>query len=558
MPRDFHVPQTIESMPPEDLIVWKKPRFKWLIVFYIAIALLAVAALFIAPKVTSYETYESVLEDESIVSFVIFYVLIPLTLLLTLIWWTFLSGVPGRMRLGGVLIFVALVGTVFGTVRIDGFEGDMKPIFAWRWSPRAEEVAAEAKKQQVAADANLLAGRELIIVEEDWPEFRNDNREGVVPNLQLNRDFAANPPEELWRHPVGLGWSSFSIVDDLCWTQEQVYEKELVVCYELKTGKQVWVHEDETRWVEPVGGDGPRATPTIHEGHAYSLGGTGILNCLNALSGEKIWSRNILEDAGAKNISWAMSASPLIVDQMVIVNPGTGKTKKTEQGKGVIAYDKLTGDILWAKGNYPASYAGVRLAEMHGEKQLILFDGHGVAGIAPADGTELWRFEWENMPQVNAAQPIVRENRILISSSYNRGSALLEIGHTDDNWSVEPLWAKDNFFKLKFNDGVYKDGFVYGLDESLMSCIELESGKRQWKARSNTGFGQLILIGDILTILCDSGELAFAEATPEKWNELYRMPVLNGNTWNNPAFSRGYLLLRNGEEAVCLKLALQP
>jgi outer membrane protein assembly factor BamB len=537
--------QPIEPAPTSSPENPRRPRFKWLLIFYAVVGLLALAAW----KFTV---------DRSQASFATYYVLLPLTVLLSLIWWLFLSGVARRTRVRGVLTFVVLLGAAIGAVRIEDFEGDMKPQFAWRWSPTAEQRAADAKRIQPSADVGHLAGRELMIVEEDWPEFRNDDREGIVPHLQLNRDFAANPPQEVWRHPVGLGWSSFSIVDDLCWTQEQLFEKELVVCYELQTGKQVWVHEDETRWSESVGGDGPRATPTIHEGHAYSLGATGILNCLNALTGEKIWTRNILEDAGAKkNISWAMSASPLIVDQMVIVNPGTGAEKKTEQGKGVIAYDKHSGEILWAKGNHPASYAGVRLAELHGENQLILFDGHGVAGIAPADGTELWRFEWENMPQVNAAQPIVRGNRILISSSYNRGSALLQIGRTEGRWSVEPVWARNNFFKLKFNDGVEKDGFVYGLDESLMSCIEMETGKRQWKARSNTGFGQLILIGDILTILCENGDLVFAEATPEKWLELHRMPVLTGNTWNNPAFSRGYLLLRNGKEAVCLKLAMQ-
>ncbi|HSG73229.1 MAG TPA: hypothetical protein VLA12_22630, partial [Planctomycetaceae bacterium] len=199
----FNVPQTIQTMPTEEEVASTRPRFTWLIVFYVVIALLAAGAVLIAPRVTSYETYESVLEDESIVSFVIFYVLIPLTLLMTLIWWSFLSGVSGRLRVGGVLLFIALVGGTIGAVRIESFEGDMKPVFAWRWSPRAEQLAAEAKKNQVVADAKLLAGRELIIVEEDWPEFRNDNREGVVRNLQLNRDFAANPPEEIWRHPVG-------------------------------------------------------------------------------------------------------------------------------------------------------------------------------------------------------------------------------------------------------------------------------------------------------------------------------------------------------------------
>jgi len=499
--------------------------------------------------------------DESTFSFISVYVLLPLTIVLSLIWWSFLSGVSWKSWFLGLVGVVCVCGGVVASVRIESMEGDMFPRFAWRWSPTSEDLARQSKATQEKSQLDV-SSRELVISEGDWPQFRNDDREGRVLNVQLDRDFVNHPPEELWRIKIGLGWSSFAIVDDLCWTQEQLGEEELVVCYELETGQEVWTHSDQTRWAEPVGGDGPRGTPTIHEGKVYTLGGTGYLNCLNALTGESIWQRKVLEDAQADNTQWAMSGSPLIVGDKVIVNAGISQAEllkeptERQPGKAIIAYDKLTGDIVWANGNHPASYAGVNVTEIQGEQQLLVFDGDGVAGIDPEQGDELWRFEWSNMPKVNAAQPIVRGDQVFISSSYNSGSVLLNVSRTDDSWSSEPEWEKKNFFKLKFNDGVYKDGFIYGLDETLMSCIEMKTGRRKWKARSDTGFGQVILIGDTLTIITEGGELVFAEATPEEWRELYRMPAMSGKTWNNPSFANGYLIVRNYEEAVCYKLKL--
>jgi len=555
------VPSTPESVETE---ITDERGLKWGRLLILLFPVIAVFGLFFYFNQTEFVIESINLKfDESTFSFVSLFVLFPLGILLSLIWWVFLSGVDGKTGLLGFLGFLILAGSVVASVRVESFEGDMFPRFAWRWSPTSEDLAREAKAVQQKSELDVST-RELKVEDDDWPAFRNDDREGRVLDVQLDRNFSEHPPQELWRIKVGLGWSSFSVVDDLCWTQEQLGEEELVVCYELETGKEVWTHADRTRWSEPVGGDGPRGTPTIHDGKAYSLGGTGILNCLDALTGEQIWQRNILEDAEADNISWAMSGSPLIVDDKVIVNAGISKAdldrkpNERQSSKAVIAYDKRTGDILWAQGHYPASYAGVNVAEIDGKQQLLVYDGHGIAGVDPGDGTELWRFEWTNVPMVNAVQPIVRGNQVFVSSGYNKGSALLKVSRQEeeDRWAVEPTWAKKNFFKLKFNDGVYQDGFVYGLDENLMACIELESGRRQWKARSDTGFGQLILIGDTLTIITEQGELVFAEATPEEWRELYRMPAMDGKTWNNPAFARGYLLVRNYEEAVCYKLKL--
>jgi outer membrane protein assembly factor BamB len=244
-----------------------------------------------------------------------------------------------------------------------------------------------------------------------------------------------------------------------------------------------------------------------------------------------------------------MSGSPLVHGELVIVNPGG------ESGKGVIAYDRLTGKIRWAVGDEPAGYAGARVETIQGVEQLLVFDGTGLSAYDPTKGTELWRFgPWENGPQINVAQPIVRdERRIFISSGYQVGSTLLNVEQVDKKWRVSQTWETPNKFKLKFNDGVYHDGHVYGLDEGILACIDYETGKRRWKG-GRFGYGQLLLVGDRLLVLTETGEVVLVKASPDKLTVVTRIQAIEGKTWNYPAIAGGRLYVRNGAEAACFDL----
>jgi len=483
---------------------------------------------------------------------------LPLGLLL---WWTFLSGLRWKLRLWGLAFVVATVGTFFYYYRVTGFYGQMIPILEARSTPTATErataywksTAVDQQSDQPADDEKPNTSpidNDLEIATDDWPAARGAKRDGIVTGLALRTDWNERPPKLLWKHPVGAGWSAFAIADGLAFTQEQRGEEECVVCYDAVTGKQVWVHADKMRFNEPMGGPGPRATPTVLESYLYTLGATGQLNCLTSCTGKKVWSRNILADAGgAKNLNWAMSGSPLVHGELVIVNPGG------ESGKGVIAYDRLTGKIRWAVGDEPAGYAGARVETIQGVEQLLVFDGTGLSAYDPTKGTELWRFgPWENGPQINVAQPIVRdERRIFISSGYQVGSTLLNVEQVDKKWRVSQTWETPNKFKLKFNDGVYHDGHVYGLDEGILACIDYETGKRRWKG-GRFGYGQLLLVGDRLLVLTETGEVVLVKASPDKLTVVTRIQAIEGKTWNYPAIAGGRLYVRNGAEAACFDL----
>lgn len=493
----------------------------------------------------------------------------PAALFCLAIWWTFFSAQSWPLRLGvwgAIGVTLALLWSIFA---FDGVDGEMVPRWRYRWeSSRKQDVDAYFAKQRAAnSPATAVASENtdlpleslLETVEGDWPGFRGKYRDGIVRGLTLRRDWDQQPLEELWRHPVGLAWSGFSVVGDFAFTQEQRGPQECVVCYRLETGEEVWVHGDETRLeiVEANGGDGPHGTPEFHEGLLYTLGGTGVLNCLNAKTGRRVWQAECLKDAGKngqpiKNVEWGLSQSPLVVEHLVIVNPGG------DQGRSTIAYDRLTGQIVWTaaskwvKADDPAGYASPHFAAIHGVPQAVIFGGKGIAGFQLSDGRELWKFAWENGPKVNAAQPIVFDDgSVLFGCGYGKGSARIDIPTQGD--PRKPRWESPKF-RPKFNDFVLRANSIYGLDDGILACIDVETGKPKWKS-GRYGYGQLLLVEDLLLILSEQGDLVLVEAQPDRHRELARFNALDPICWNHLAIAHGKLLIRNSHMAVCYDLA---
>lgn len=483
------------------------------------------------------------------------------TVFFTVVWWLFASGLPWSTRITGILVLGLAAGLFRSQYRFKEFRGDMIPVFVPTSQPTDEErlnsyldtvrntpdsATDRVPVEAAASDPGASGIPELTVSPGDWPQFRGPDRNGVVRNLPAGVDWS-EPPDEVWRHPVGKGWSSFAIADGLAFTQEQRKDRECVVCYDAMTGRQIWEHADSARFDEAMGGPGPRATPTIHNSRVYSLGATGQLNCLVARTGRRLWSRNILADAGGTNLRWAMSGSPLIVDDLVIVVPGG------PDNHGIIAYDSGTGDIVWTNGSLTASYAAPMLATLEGTRCLLVFHGTGLSGHAVTDGATRFNIAWENDPKVNAAEPVVlSDHSVLIASGYGQGAARVDVRHKDGSWDADTVWTERRF-KLKFNAAVQQGDHVYGLSEGILMCLQTADGKIAWK-RGRYGYGQLLLAGDVLLIQAENGDIAVVAARPDRYRELARFPALDGKTWNHPALWNGCLLVRNGEEAACFRL----
>jgi len=480
----------------------------------------------------------------------------PAMAFLVLLWFLLISRIALAVRFKIVAGLLSLVGAFFATMRHDGYTGEMIPVFAFRWHPTTEQQARmffqrTAREAAPQTQSNKLenSAAALTVAADDWPQFRGPRRDGVADAARFRRDWDERPPELIWRHPVGQGWSSFAIVGEWAFTQEQRDDEEVVVCYRADTGRQVWVHADAQRFRSGLGGDGPRGTPTVHASRVYTLGATGKLNCLEALSGTLLWSRDVLADARADNLEWGLAGSPLIDQGRVIVTPGGGN------GKSVLAYAVEDGRLVWSRGDHPASYSALRREILAGKPQLLLFDGQGLAGLDPASGAEFWRKPWQNQPRVNVAQPIIHEGQVLISSGYGLGSALLDVSRVNKDRVPATVWNARNRFKMKFNDAVYRDGAVYGLDEGILSCLDAATGRRLWK-RGRFGYGQLLLAGDTLIVMGESGVVALVAADRRKFRELARFQALDDVTWNHPVLHRGRLFVRNSAEAACYDVSL--
>ena len=429
---------------------------------------------------------------------------------LTVLWLLTLSRLAWRRRLRYFGAVAVAIGLAVGCLRIDGMSGDFVPLLTWRWS--------------APDDATDVAGGAVTAVEaRDWSQFLGPQRTNRLRAIHLERDWNQHPPREIWRRPVGAAWSSFAIAGGRAITQEQHGPEEQVVCYDLATGRKIWSHADSTRYETAVAGVGPRATPTIAGDQVFTLGATGILNCLDLASGTRLWQRDIISDNGAKVHMWGVSCSPLVLDSLIVVSAGG------PDGRSLVAYERDSGAFVWGGGADRA--------------------GFSVVSHEPTSGRVLWRQPWDQVECV--ANPLTLPgDRVLVSSGYGIGARLYQVKGTPEGELTSDLVWESRRLKAKFANMVYHDGFVYGLDDGVLVCLDPEDGKRRWK-RGRYGHGQLILVDDILLVTSESGDVVLVAASPDSHEELARMAVFDDKSWNPPALAAPYLLLRTEKEAVC-------
>ncbi|HEX6865318.1 MAG TPA: PQQ-binding-like beta-propeller repeat protein, partial [Thermoanaerobaculia bacterium] len=411
-------------------------------------------------------------------------------------------------------------------------------------APEEQPVAEAADEPAAAAIPGDDAVRPGAETAADWPAFRGPGRNGVVRGARIATDWSASPPVELWRRPVGPGWSSFAVRGDLVYTQEQRGDDELVSCYNLATGAPVWQHRDGARFFESNGGAGPRSTPTLSGDRVYTLGATGILNALDAGSGAAVWSRNVASDTGTEVPVWGFSSSPLVVGDVVVIAASST----------LAAYDLATGAPRWSRKAGGDSYSSPQLLTIGGVPQILLMGGTGTASVAPADGKLLWEHPWQGFPIVQPA--VIADGNLLITASGQSGTRRIAVAKGPGGWTAEERWTSIGL-KPYFNDFVVHEGHAFGFDGRILACIDVEDGKRKWKG-GRYGSGQLVLLPDqdLLLVLSDEGELALVQATPGEFTELAKFPAIQGKTWNHPVLVGDVLLVRNGEEMAAFRLPL--
>lgn len=381
-----------------------------------------------------------------------------------------------------------------------------------------------------------------------WLGFRGRDRDGVFKACEAMRTAVVDSPSLVWKQPCGGGYASFAIALGVAFTIEQRREQEVVVAYDLASGSERWRHAWGARFSEPIGGEGPRATPTWSEGRLYAQGATGELRCLDASTGALIWRHDVCREFGADIPEYGYSASPLVVDGLVITTPGG-----SDRGS-IVAFDSLTGVQRWGVLDDKQAYVSPTVAELDGQRQILVVAAKRTLGLSIADGRLLWEFPWgEALKGRNVAQPVVWGGRnVFLSAGYSTACVAFSVHRTGGVWTPRELW-RNKLLKNKFNSSIYWQDHIYGLDEDILTCLDATTGARCWK-EGRYGYGQLALMEGMLLILCGNGDLARVEASPERHHEVGRIPGIEGKTWNHPAVSDGLLVIRNAAEMACFRL----
>jgi outer membrane protein assembly factor BamB len=477
--------------------------------------------------------------------YLLFVIAIPVLCLALVAWAVASRRLSAGLRRATMVATVVLACGVFTLIRTGGFTAEFDSDFHLRWTKTPEEqLVAQGGDEAAPTSFTATSSAPASSAAADWPGFRGPERDGIVRGVRIKTDWSAVPPVEMWRRPVGPGWSSFAVRDGRLYTQEQRGNEEIVSCYEVNTGKPVWKHRDAARFWESNAGPGPRATPTLSNGRVYTLGGTGILNVLDANTGAVVWSRNAVADSGVKIPGWGIAGSPLVVNDLVIV---------ATAGK-LVAYDAANGNLRWFGPAGGSSYSSPQLLTRDGVAQVLLTNGTGAVSVGLVDGKLLWEHAWPGTPIV---QPNFTTNGdILISVSESSGVRRLVVTHGSNGWSVAERWTSENLNPY-FNDFVVHGEHAFGFDWNGLVCIDLNNGNRNWEG-GRYGHGQLVLLPDqeVLLVLSESGGLALVRATADQFTELARFPALEGKTWNHPVLAGDVLLVRNDHEMAAFRLAV--
>lgn len=490
---------------------------------------------------------------------------IPL-MLLWILWVLFLSGWKWRSRFL-TLFMIGATPWVFLQLFEPVLGGDAT-IVGWRpfWMD-----APEVKRESVTPPPT---GVDLTTESEtDFPRFLGSNQNGVVSKSGPFSEENFENARELWKQPVGHGWSGFVARNGFAVTMEQREQFECVTCYEIETGKLQWVYEHEERHYDYLGKTGPRSTPLIANGLVYAMGANGNLVCLNGSDGSVAWQKDLNELLKIKladnvdgdgvavrkeaqsRLVWGRSGSPLIVNDTLFI-PGGGSIGGAIHT--LLAFDPTTGDLKWKGGKEMISYASPVVATVAGRQQILLTAESKAMGFDPTDGTVLWTFDrpGHTGQDANASQiSVVGDDTVMTSKGYNDGGGeLIRLEAKGDSIVPSSVWRNERAIKTKLTSPVLYQGHAYSFSNGFLECARLSDGKRIWKARGKFGHGQILLAGSQLLAHSEFGELYLVDAAPSGFRSHGKISTVEGICWNTLCLTGNRVIVRSNLEAACYEL----
>jgi len=381
----------------------------------------------------------------------------------------------------------------------------------------------------------ILASHAMAQTAALWPQWRGPNRDGVSKETGLLKQWPAEGPPLVWKATgAGLGYSSFSISDGKLYTMGVRGDREFVIALDVATGKEAWATPHGSAFRNDHG-NGPRGTPTIDGDRVYALGGNGDLSALDARTGKIVWAKNVLKEFGGSNITWGISESPLVLGNKVLINPGGPNAS-------IVALNKADGAVIWKSQSDGAGYSSAIPVEINGATQVVFFTSERAVGLDAKDGRLLWDYSRPSNNVANVATPIVRANRVFISSDYGTGGGVVEI--KPDNKAQEIWFTKD--MRNHHSSSVLIGDYLYGFSSAILTAIKFDTGEIAWRDRS-VGKGSLVYADGHLYCFSENGVVGLVEATPTGYKEKgrFRIPQDQLPTWTHPVVAGGRLYLRD-------------
>lgn len=403
-----------------------------------------------------------------------------------------------------------------------------------RHEPIKQPVKTPGKQKPPKDDADVASG--------DWPQFRGPNRDNVSHETGLLKQWPEDGPALAWKTTgLGDGYSSVAVSRGRIYTMGNRKNAEYLIALDAETGDELWALRTGEAYRNGTG-DGPRGTPTVDGNHVYALGANGDLVCATADKGKKAWHVNILKEFDGDNIVWGISESVLVDGDHVLCTPGGKKAT-------FVALHKKTGKPVWrstVKDRPQAAYSSMIAIEVGDMKQYVNFVHTAVVGVKASDGKVLWIDQKSANGTANCSTPIFHGNAVFSASGYGTGGALVRLASAGSN--IKAKLAYDTK-KMKNHHGgmAAVDGYLYGFDEDVLTCLELETGEVKWYDRS-VGKGSLTIADGMLYLRSENGPVALAEVSPKGYAETGRFHQPDRSdkpSWSHPAVANGKLYLRD-------------
>ena len=381
----------------------------------------------------------------------------------------------------------------------------------------------------------------------DWPQYRGPQRSGVAEGENLKRSWSDTEPRDVWRRPLGAGYSSIAVVDDRAYTMFADAEGEYVVALATADGNTVWQFRVGDFVDSELGDGGPRSTPTVADGIVYTVSSQSKLIALRASSGTVIWEVDLSATGPVPRFGYSMS--PLVANGQVIVEMG-----KREEGPGVTAFDRVDGSPVWSALTGPAGYSSPIAVTVDGQRQYVFFrsSGREIVGLSPT-GEIAWRHATPEALSAISTPIFAAPDRFFVSTSEDAfGGRMFRLEMTEEGIRVAPLW-QERLMRNHFSTSVVVDRHLFGFDNGTLRCLNAATGEKLW-ARRGFGKGSLIAADGMLLVLSDSGVVALARADPDGYQEAGRRQVMEGRAWTSPSLANGRLYVRDFDEIVSLEV----